>query len=105
LKTNKVNLFVSSVLFVFLYHSPKFLDTPRIIIFTNYTVFCSRNNCVSSKPRPDKPGPASLQRTECRQQLLGIKMTGTCRWTTKYISTLQYSTKKRGGQLPMPLTF
>jgi hypothetical protein len=29
LKTNKVNLFVSSVLFVFWYHSPKVLDTPR----------------------------------------------------------------------------
>jgi hypothetical protein len=30
LKANKVNLFVSSVLFVFWYHSPTFLDTPRI---------------------------------------------------------------------------
>jgi hypothetical protein len=30
LKANKVNLFVSSVLFVFWYHSPKFLDTPRM---------------------------------------------------------------------------
>jgi hypothetical protein len=29
LKANKVNLFVSSVLFVFWYHSPKVLDTPR----------------------------------------------------------------------------
>jgi hypothetical protein len=29
LKANKVNLFVSSVLFVFWYHSPNFLDTPR----------------------------------------------------------------------------
>jgi hypothetical protein len=29
LKTNKVNAFVSSVLFVFWYHSPNFLDTPR----------------------------------------------------------------------------
>jgi hypothetical protein len=28
LKANKVNLFVSSVLFVFWYHSPNFLDTP-----------------------------------------------------------------------------
>jgi hypothetical protein len=26
---NKVNLFVSSILFVFSYHSPNFLDTPR----------------------------------------------------------------------------
>jgi hypothetical protein len=30
LKANKVNLFVSSVLFVFWYHSPNFLDTPHI---------------------------------------------------------------------------
>jgi hypothetical protein len=30
LKANKVNLFVSSVLFVFWYHSPNILDTPRI---------------------------------------------------------------------------
>jgi hypothetical protein len=30
LKANKVNLFVSSVLFVFCYHSPNFLDTPRM---------------------------------------------------------------------------
>jgi hypothetical protein len=29
LKANKVNLFVSSVLFVFWYHSPNFLDTPH----------------------------------------------------------------------------
>jgi hypothetical protein len=30
LKVNKVNLFVSSVLFVFLYNSPNFLDIPHI---------------------------------------------------------------------------
>jgi hypothetical protein len=30
LKANKVTLFVSSVLFVFWYHSPKSLDTPRM---------------------------------------------------------------------------
>jgi hypothetical protein len=30
LKANKVNLFVSFVLFVFWYHSLNFLDTPRI---------------------------------------------------------------------------
>jgi hypothetical protein len=33
LTANKVNLFVSSVLFVFWYHSPNFLDTP--LIFTS----------------------------------------------------------------------
>jgi hypothetical protein len=30
LKANKVNLFVSSVLFVFWYHSPNVLDRPHI---------------------------------------------------------------------------
>jgi hypothetical protein len=30
LKANNVNLFVSSVLFAFWYHSPNFLDTPHI---------------------------------------------------------------------------
>jgi hypothetical protein len=30
LKANKVNLFVSSVLIVFWYHSPNILDTPHI---------------------------------------------------------------------------
>jgi hypothetical protein len=30
LKANKVNWFVSSVLFVSWYHSPNFLDTPRV---------------------------------------------------------------------------
>jgi hypothetical protein len=29
-EANEVNLFVTSVLFVFWYHSPKFLDTPHI---------------------------------------------------------------------------
>jgi hypothetical protein len=32
LKVNKLNLFVSSVLFVFWYHSPNFLDTPCIAL-------------------------------------------------------------------------
>jgi hypothetical protein len=31
LKANKANLFVSSLLFVFWYHSPNFLDTPRMM--------------------------------------------------------------------------
>jgi hypothetical protein len=35
LKANKVNLFVSSVLFVSWYHSPNFLDTPRTPNFIN----------------------------------------------------------------------
>jgi hypothetical protein len=30
LNANKVNLFVSSVLFVFWYHSQNYLDTPRM---------------------------------------------------------------------------
>jgi hypothetical protein len=36
LKASKGNLFVSSVSFVFWYHSPNFLDTPRI----TYSVIC-----------------------------------------------------------------
>jgi hypothetical protein len=32
LKANKVNLFVSSVLFIFWYNSPNFLDTPCIFV-------------------------------------------------------------------------
>jgi hypothetical protein len=39
LKANKVNLFVSSVLFVFWYHSLNFLDTPRIVQWYCYPVF------------------------------------------------------------------
>jgi hypothetical protein len=35
LKANKVNLFVSYVLFVFWYHSQNFLDTPRTIDLPN----------------------------------------------------------------------
>jgi hypothetical protein len=39
LKANKVNLFVSSVLFVFWYHSPKVLDTlPKIIIYNIHII-------------------------------------------------------------------
>jgi hypothetical protein len=48
LKANKVNLFVSSVLFVFWYHSPNFLDTPHMkaaLLFPllhNVRVSCTR---------------------------------------------------------------
>jgi hypothetical protein len=38
LKAIKVNLFVSSVLFVFSYHSPNFLDTSRTVPFVDATV-------------------------------------------------------------------
>jgi hypothetical protein len=37
LKANKVNLFVSSDLFVFWYHSPNFLDTPHMLDFAHKT--------------------------------------------------------------------
>jgi hypothetical protein len=33
LKANKVNLFVSSVLFAFWYHSPNILDIPRMLYY------------------------------------------------------------------------
>jgi hypothetical protein len=39
LKANKFNLFVSSVLFIFWYHSPNFLDTPRIPRYKYVTEF------------------------------------------------------------------
>jgi hypothetical protein len=35
LKASKVNLFVSSVLFVFWYHSPNFLDIPHTRAWIN----------------------------------------------------------------------
>jgi hypothetical protein len=38
LKDNKVNLFLSSLLFVFWYHSPNVLDTPRIILGGAFTL-------------------------------------------------------------------
>jgi hypothetical protein len=38
LKANKVNLFVSSVLFVFWYHSPNVLDTPHICNISRLSV-------------------------------------------------------------------
>jgi hypothetical protein len=44
-KTNKVNLFVSSLLFVFWYHSPNFLDTLHIIK-TVYKLLWTRNVCA-----------------------------------------------------------
>jgi hypothetical protein len=41
LKADKVNLFVSSVLFVFWYHSPNFLNTPRTYrMHTEKSVWC-----------------------------------------------------------------
>jgi hypothetical protein len=46
LKANKVNLFVSSVLFVFWYHSPNILDTPRICSGVCYTKMCSDTKVV-----------------------------------------------------------
>jgi hypothetical protein len=44
LKANKVNLFVSSVLFVFWYHSPNVLDTTRIL--TILWFFSGILNCI-----------------------------------------------------------
>jgi hypothetical protein len=38
LKANKVNLFVSSVLFVFWYHSPNVLDTPLYTLETGISL-------------------------------------------------------------------
>jgi hypothetical protein len=41
LKVNKVNFLVSSVLFVFWYCSPNFLDTPRMMYSTSYNAMWS----------------------------------------------------------------
>jgi hypothetical protein len=47
LKANKVNLFVSSVLFDFWYNSPNFLDTPHICDTSRLTVNKLLNlNCL-----------------------------------------------------------
>jgi hypothetical protein len=43
LKANKVNLFVSPVLFVFWYHSLNFLDTPRIYSLIQHS---SKQQCL-----------------------------------------------------------
>jgi hypothetical protein len=53
LKANKVNLFSSSVLFVFRYHSPNVLDTPRIPPLYVSTLLCH--------PQWAHTGPAQRQ--------------------------------------------
>jgi hypothetical protein len=49
LKANKVNLFVFSVLFVFWYHSPTFIDTPRISTLCLSVSFSLNTQIVSSR--------------------------------------------------------
>jgi hypothetical protein len=46
LKAKKVYLFVSSVLFVFWYHSPNFLDTPRKSLSTEGLGCTSNTKCL-----------------------------------------------------------
>jgi hypothetical protein len=54
LKANKVNLFVSSVLNVFWYHSPNFLDTPRS---------CVPSGCVPfDRPLPPGANPVAVNK-------------------------------------------
>jgi hypothetical protein len=48
-EANKVNLFVSSVLFVFWYHSPNFLDTPHM--FLDGVIYESIN-LIKKRTRP-----------------------------------------------------
>jgi hypothetical protein len=50
LKANKVNLFVSSVLFVFWYHSPTFLDTPLIYNDKFHMATCLDSQWVIFRP-------------------------------------------------------
>jgi hypothetical protein len=53
LKANKVNLFVSSVLFVYWYHSPNVLDTPRIssdvVSYARVRTYVTENERESDK--------------------------------------------------------
>jgi hypothetical protein len=42
-------LFVSSVLFVFWYHSPNFLDTPRKMSVKNRVRVCGLDSCGSEE--------------------------------------------------------
>jgi hypothetical protein len=58
LKANKVNLFVSSVLFVFWYHSPNFLDTPSTI-FKKISL-CSSLNMEDQILLTNQPTPSSI---------------------------------------------
>jgi hypothetical protein len=46
LKASKVNLFVSSVLFVFWYHSPNLVDTPPTT--TTFTKRRDKQACLQS---------------------------------------------------------
>jgi hypothetical protein len=62
LKANKVNLFVSSVLFVFWYHSLNFLDTPHSI--GNMQQMAQESDSVhrkSSCPKPTTPETSSCR--------------------------------------------
>jgi hypothetical protein len=52
LKANKVNLFVSSVLFVFWYYSPNFLDTPRKYCLLLRKTALALAACVKSSSYP-----------------------------------------------------
>jgi hypothetical protein len=47
LKANKVNLFVSSVLFVFLYHSPNVLDSPCIVAQLQKSYFVMNQTVIA----------------------------------------------------------
>ena len=46
-------------------------------------MLCSAPDTIARLPV--NSGPSSLYRTEHRQEFIGIKMTGTSWWTTKYI--------------------
>jgi hypothetical protein len=62
LKANQVNLFVSSALFVFWYHSPNFLDKPHICDISRLRV----------NPRPLHVGKVALA-----QVCLGVLLFAT----------------------------
>jgi hypothetical protein len=65
LKTNKVNLFVSSVLFVFWYHSPNVLDTLHICNISWLRVNRAYGEGCTSRTSA-MSGLSVLKRAECR---------------------------------------
>jgi hypothetical protein len=72
LKANKVNLFVSSVLFVFWYHSPNVLDTPHICNISWLRVNESESillDYVLQKPSSTTSSTAIMQRNGLQRGL------------------------------------
>jgi hypothetical protein len=91
LKANKVNLFVSSVLFVFWYHSPNFLDTRRMC-----ACVCVYRACVCRQQQRITQA-FSLVVTNLSDEIIGHKM--------KVKITLQQATKAQRRSKRIALLF